>query len=48
VTVERLAASLAHLDWQRARVGRVLYGTDMRITLAPRLRVKDVDFARPP
>jgi len=46
MTVDEVAAALAHLDGQHALLGRLLYGTGMRIMEALRLRVKDVDFAR--
>jgi integron integrase len=44
MTVEEVAAALAHLDGQHALLGRLLYGTGMRIMEALRLRVKDIDF----
>jgi integrase len=43
---EEVAAALSHLDGQHALLGRLLYGTGMRIMEALRLRVKDVDFSR--
>jgi integron integrase len=46
MTVEEVAAALAHLEGQHALLARLLYGTGMRIMEALRLRVKDVDFAR--
>jgi integron integrase len=53
LSVDEVAAVLAHLDAQEQQlgaphglVGRVLYGTGMRLLEGLRLRVKDVDFDR--
>lgn len=46
LTVDEVAAALGNLEGQHALLGRLLYGTGMRIMEALRLRVKDVDFAR--
>src|SRR2546423_184926 len=43
IEVQRL---LRHLDGVHHLIGRLLYGTGMRILEAMRLRVKDVDFTR--
>ncbi len=45
MTMEEVAAALSHLEGQYSLLGRLLYGTGMRIMEALRLRVKDVDFA---
>lgn len=45
MTMEEVAAALSLLEGQYALLGRLLYGTGMRIMEALRLRVKDVDFA---
>jgi integron integrase len=41
-----VSAILSHLEGVHGILGRLLYGTGMRIMEALRLRVKDVDFAR--
>ena len=44
LTREEVARTLALLSGDHAVLGRLLYGTGMRITEALQLRVKDVDF----
>lgn len=46
MSVEEVGAVLAKLEGEHALLGRLLYGTGMRIMEALRLRVKDVDFGR--
>jgi len=46
LTQEEIARVLAHLSGIHALIGRLLYGTGMRVMEGMRLRVKDVDFAR--
>jgi len=46
LTVDEVASLLGHLRGVHALVGRLLYGTGMRIMEALRLRVKDVEFSR--
>jgi integron integrase len=46
LTQEEIAAVLARLRGVHRLIGRLLYGSGMRIMEALRLRVKDVDFAR--
>jgi len=46
LSVEEVAAVLACLRGVHSLIGRLLYGTGMRIMECVRLRVKDVDFAR--
>jgi integron integrase len=53
LSIDEVAAVLAQLDVQQARldmphglVGRLLYGTGMRLLEGLRLRVKDIDFDR--
>jgi len=46
LTVDETARVLGRLRATHALVGRLLYGTGMRIMEALRLRVKDVEFAR--
>ena len=43
---DEVAAVLAHLRGVHGLIGRLLYGTGMRIMEGVRLRAKDVDFAR--
>jgi len=40
-----VASVLAHLEAEHALLGRLLYGTGLRITEGLQLRVKDVDFS---
>jgi integrase len=42
---DEVSQILALLDGEHAVLGRLLYGTGMRITEALQLRVKDIDFA---
>jgi len=46
LTVDETARLLGYLRATHALVGRLLYGTGMRIMEALRVRVKDVEFAR--
>ncbi len=53
LSIDEVSAVLAQLDVQQARlgmphglVGRLLYGTGMRLLEGLRLRVKDIDFER--
>jgi integron integrase len=46
LTKDEVAAVLTALDGPAALVGRLLYGTGMRLMEGLRLRVKDVDFDR--
>jgi integrase len=46
LTQEEIAAVLARLRGVHRLIGRLLYGSGMRIMEGLRLRVKDVDFAR--
>jgi integron integrase len=46
LTKEEVALVLARLDGTHALLGRLLYGTGMRIMEGVRLRVKDVEFVR--
>jgi integron integrase len=46
LTVDEVVAVLRHLRGTHALIGRLLYGTGLRILEALRLRVKDVEFAR--
>lgn len=46
LTQEEVAEVLANLHGVHALIGRLLYGTGMRVMEGMRLRVKDVDFAR--
>jgi integron integrase len=46
MTVEETRRVLANLEGQWSLVGKLLYGTGMRLMEGLRLRVKDVDFAR--
>lgn len=43
---QEVEAVLRHLDGGMALIGRLLYGTGLRLMEAVRLRVKDVDFQR--
>ena len=46
LTAEEVQRLLHHLHGVHYLIGRLLYGTGMRIMEAMRLRVKDIDFAR--
>jgi integron integrase len=46
LTVDEVVAVLRNLRGTHALIGRLLYGTGLRILEALRLRVKDVEFAR--
>ncbi len=46
LTVPEVAALLDRLEGVHALIGRLLYGTGMRLMECLRLRVKDIDFAR--
>ena len=46
LTVEEVGLVLARLKGPHALIGRLLYGTGLRIMEALRLRVKDVEFGR--
>ncbi|HXX83359.1 MAG TPA: integron integrase, partial [Casimicrobiaceae bacterium] len=46
LTRDEVIRVLAELHGVHALIGRLLYGTGMRVMEAMRLRVKDVDFAR--
>lgn len=46
LTVPEVAALLDRVDGVHALIGRLLYGTGMRLMECLRLRVKDIDFAR--
>ena len=46
LTRDEVSLVLQRLEGVHALLGRLLYGTGMRITEGVRLRVKDVEFAR--
>lgn len=46
LTKEEVLAILLQMEGRQQLIGRLLYGTGMRILECLRLRVKDVDFAR--
>jgi site-specific recombinase XerD len=46
LTCDEVARVLDRLTGTHVLIGRLLYGTGMRIMEALRLRVKDVEFAR--
>jgi integron integrase len=46
LTLEEVRRVLAHLDGSNQLMGRLLYGTGMRLMECVRLRVKDLDLAR--
>jgi integron integrase len=46
LTFDEVARALAQLRGVHTLIGRLLYGTGMRVMEGMRLRVKDVDFAR--
>ena len=46
LTKTEVAALLGHLEGEMALLGKLLYGTGMRLMEGLRLRVKDVDFDR--
>ena len=46
LTREEVARVLARLDGTHGLIGRLLYGTGMRIMEAMRLRAKDIEFSR--
>ena len=46
LTVDEVVRILDHLKGTHRLIGRLMYGTGLRILEALRLRVKDVDFQR--
>ncbi len=46
LTKDEVTRLFLHMDGTAALLGRLLYGTGMRLMEGPRLRVKDVDFDR--